>query len=283
MQQEDAARRWNATIAGGTDRSGTVVFAHGFGCDQHIWKDVAPAFAGRWRVVLFDHAGCGQADRTLYDRHRHARLDGYAEDLVSLLQALALGPVHLVAHSVSSMIGALASIRQPELFRQLVMIGPSACYLNKEGYDGGFEREAVEELLSCLEANFVGWANSFAPLATGQPIEAEVTRGFSRTLSRNDPEIASIFARTTMMSDCRAILGEVPVPVHVVQTRDDLISPEAAVRHVHENLPQSTLHRMQATGHCPHVTHPAELVALLADILGPAEASGRPEVTGTGG
>lgn len=275
-------QRWNVRIHGGPDLPETVVFAHGFGCDQTIWKDVAPAFAGRARLVLFDHAGCGQADRALFDRQRHSRLDGYAADLVTLLEALDLGPVRFVGHSVSSMIGALAAIERPGLFKQLVMIGPSACYLNQEGYAGGFDRAAIEEFLAYMEANFTGWASSFAPLATGRPIEAEVTRGFSRILSSNDPENASIFARTTMLSDYRDRLPSVPVPVDVVQTCDDLISTDTAVRFVHEALPVSRLHRMQATGHCPHVTDPDELVALLGEILPIAGLPSVPEAAGAG-
>ena len=241
------------------------VLAHGFGCDQTVWNDVAPILARVGRVIAFDLAGSGAADPAIYDRARHVRLDGYAEDVVGLLDDLALGPVVFVGHSVSGMIGALGAIARPDLFASLLMIGPSACCLNLDGHQGGFDRRGIEELLALLDSNFKGFANSFAPIATGNPDRPELVEGLARTFCRNDPEIASAFARVTFFSDCRAMLGRVCTPTVVMQYHDDPIAPEPAIRTVVDGIAGSRHLRLDAAGHCPHISHPAETArAILA-------------------
>lgn len=261
MPTTTAASRHNVRVLGSGPR--VFVLAHGFGCDQTVWKQVAPALAETARVVLFDLAGAGQADPALYDRARHATLQGYAEDVVRLLDELDLGPVDFVGHSVSGMIGAMAAIDRPDLFGSLIMVGPSACYLNLDDYRGGFDRAAVEELLELLDHNFLGFAQTFSPIATGNPDRPDLAEEFAERMCRTDPEVASAFARVTFFSDCRDILPKVPVPALVMQCQDDPIAPDEAIRHVHENLPVSRLIRLEASGHCPQISHPEEL----ADVL----------------
>ena len=244
-------------------RGTPVVLSHGYGCDQTVWKDVAPPLAQRHRVVLFDHAGCGQADPKLYDRQRHASLKGYAEDVLGLLVRLDLGPVRFVGHSVSAMIGALAALERPDLFAELVMIGPSACYLDDGDYHGGFSRDTVEDLLTLLDQNFFGWAASFAPIATGNPDRPDLASDFARRLQRNDPEIASAFARATFFSDTRAVLPQLRVPTLILQSPDDPIAPDAAVDFVHRAIPGSRRVRLASSGHCPHLSHPQAVAAAL--------------------
>lgn len=256
-----------------------LVLAHGYGCDQTVWRAVAPRLAQRYRVVLFDQAGCGQAADDLYDRQRHASLRGYVDDLLALLDRLKLGPVLFVGHSVSAMIGALAAIERPDLFDTLVMIGPSARYIDAEGYCGGFSRETVEDLLEMLDRNFSDWVEGFAPIATGNPDRPELASDFAKTLRRNDPDIASAFARATFFVDARAALPHLRVPTLILQSQDDPIAPDAAVNFVHRAIPGSRLMRMQSHGHCPHLSHP-EIVAeaILAGLATGVEGPGPPVV-----
>ncbi|WP_138464860.1 alpha/beta fold hydrolase [Poseidonocella sp. HB161398] len=246
----------------------TIVLAHGFGCDQTVWKDVAPDLAAEYTVVTFDFAGAGGADPGLYDRRRHASLDGYADDVIALFEDMDLQGAEFVGHSVSAMIGAIAALKRPGIFSSLVMIGPSACYLNtSDGYHGGFEMREVEEFLDLLDRNFAGFAATFAPIATGPANGPEVAEEFARTLCLNDAEIASAFARVTFMSDTRKLLPALRLPVHVLACSEDPIAPVPAIEFVHEAIPHCSMETLEATGHCPHITHPAEVVAALRRAL----------------
>tara|TARA_R110002020_G_scaffold176756_23_gene369325 strand:- start:10015 stop:10830 length:816 start_codon:yes stop_codon:yes gene_type:complete len=259
------ADRHNVQIRGQGDS--VVVFAHGFGCDQIVWQDVSPALEDTHRTVLFDLAGAGRADPDLYDRRRHSTLDGYAADLIDLLDELGFGQVQLVAHSVGAMIAALAAIRREDLFSSIVMIGPSACYLNHADYHGGFEREMLDELIELMDSNYIDWAKVFAPIVIGNPGSPEYTQDFIETLCRTDPKYAGAFARVTFFSDCRAVLGDVRVPTTVLECQEDPVAPPQAVGFVHDAIPDSRLIRLDATGHCPHITHPDEIVATLNRTL----------------
>lgn len=267
------AERHNVQIRG--EGPETVVFLHGFGCDQTVWKYVAPDFETGWRTMVFDLAGSGMADPSLYDSRRHSRLDGYAEDLIALLDELGLRSVHLVAHSVGTMIGALAAIRREDLFASVAMICPSACYLNLPGYRGGFEREMLDELIELLDSNFMAWTRVFAPIVIGNPDRPEHTEAFVETLCRTEPEFASAFARVTFFSDCRGVIGHLGKPTTILQCRQDPVAPEPAIRFVHEAVAGSELIPLDATGHCPHITDPAETSAALTSHLCTMPAKGR--------
>src|SRR5689334_6792364 len=236
-----------------------MLFAHGFGCDQNMWRFVAPAFADDYRIVLFDYVGSGKSDLDAYDAARYAVLDCYAQDVLDIIHALDLRDVIFVGHSVSAMVGVLAANREPDRFARLVMIGPSPRYVNDPpGYVGGFERSDIEGLLETMDKNYIGWANYLAPAimknADRPELGAELTESFCST----DPVIARRFAEATFYADNRGDLQHVRVPTLVLQCSEDIIAPNVVGEYVHHETPGSTLRVMRATGHCPHMSAPEE-------------------------
>jgi sigma-B regulation protein RsbQ len=244
-----------------------MLFAHGFGCDQNMWRFVAPAFANDYRIILFDYLGHGQSDRSAYDPDRHATLDGYASDVLAVCEALDIHHGVFVGHSVSAMIGALASIREPHRFADLVMIGPSPRYINDGGYVGGFSEHDIDELLESLESNYLGWSAQMAPLIMGRPDRHELGDELTNSFCRTDPAVASQFARATFLGDNRQDLPRVPARTLVLQCRDDIVAPDAVGAFVHAHVPNSTLVRMEATGHCPNLSAPDETIAAMQAFL----------------
>jgi sigma-B regulation protein RsbQ len=245
-----------------------VLFAHGFGCDQTMWRAVVPAFEADHRVVLFDHVGSGGSELSAYDPVKYGTLRGYATDVVEICRELGLTDVVLVGHSVSAMIGVLATTQAPELFGVLVMIGPNPRYVDDGDYVGGFSRADVVALLEALDSNHLGWSERMAPVIMGNPDRPQLAEELTTSFCRTDPDVARQFARVTFLSDSRADLASVPVPTLVLQCRDDAIAPDAVGRYVHEHVPGSTLVRLRATGHCPHLSAPAETAAAIRSFLG---------------
>jgi sigma-B regulation protein RsbQ len=268
----DVLTRNNVRVSGrGTQ---PMVFAHGFGCDQNMWRYVAPAFEDDYRVVLFDYVGSGGSDLAAYDPDRYSRLDGYADDLMDVIHALDLRDVIVVGHSVSSMVAVLAANREPERFDRLVLIGPSPRYINEApDYVGGFERADIEGLLEMMERNYIGWANFLAPAIIKNPDRPELGEELTASFCSTDPVIARRFAEATFFADNRADLGAVKVPSLILQCAEDMIAPQAVGDYVHRELPGSTLRQMAATGHCPHMSHPEETVELIREYLQPAAAA----------
>jgi sigma-B regulation protein RsbQ len=244
-----------------------MMFAHGFGCDQGMWRFVWPAFAGEHRIVLFDHVGSGGSDWSAYDRERYSTLDGYAADVLEICEALDLTDVIFVGHSVSAMIGALAAAERPDRFASLVLVGPSPRYLDDDGYVGGFSREDVEGLLESLDSNYLGWSSAMAPVIMGNPDRPELGRELTNSFCRADPEIAAHFARTTFLADNRADLERVRTPALVLQCSEDAIAPRSVGEYVHARLPDSRLVFLAATGHCPNLSAPEETVAAIRAFL----------------
>ncbi len=241
----------------------TWLFAHGFGCDQTMWRRVESLFAGR-RAVLFDYVGSGGSDYDAYRPERYSTLDGYATDLLEVVEATAAGPVTLVAHSVSAMIGVLAARRRPEWFSRLILIGPSPCYLNDgAGYSGGFERADIEGLIGMLDRNPLGWAGFLAPLVMQNATRPELTEELRTSFCAMDPQIARRFAEATFFSDNRLDLPAVKTPTLILQCSEDAIAPERVGDFVHEHISGSVLKRLKATGHCPHMSHPDETIAAI--------------------
>ena len=263
-----ARSRHNVQLSGVTDGQ-PMVFAHGFGCDQHMWRHVAPRFEDRHRVVLFDHVGAGGADPSAYDPDRHASLDGYADDVVDLLVDLDLHDVVFVGHSVSAMIGVLAANRVPERFAHLVLVGPSPRYIDDPdtGYVGGFAATDIEELLESLGSNYLGWSTAMAPAIVGNPDRPELGAELTESFCRADPEIQRRFARATFLSDNRADLASVQVPCLVLQCSQDIIAPPSVGRYVAEALPRSELVVLRATGHCPNLSAPDETTEVIESYL----------------
>ncbi len=247
-----------------------MVFAHGFGCDQNMWRFVAPRFADRYRVVLFDHIGAGGSDLAAYDPARYGSLDGYAADVVELCESLSLEDVVFVGHSVSGMIGVLAAAAAPQLFSSLILVGPSPRYIDDERYVGGFSRRDIDELLALLDSNYLGWSSALAPVIMGQPDRPELSQELEDSFCRTDPAIARSFARVTFLADNRADLARVRTPTLVLQCTDDVIAPVQVGEFVRDRMPNAQLVLLAATGHCPHLSAPQETVAAIEGFLADA-------------
>jgi sigma-B regulation protein RsbQ len=258
-------RRNNIRLAGTGDK--TMIFAHGFGCDQNMWRFVAPAFQHEYRTVLFDHVGAGGSDLSAYRPQKYASLQGYADDVIEICGELALVDTVFVGHSVSAMIGVLAAIQRPELFDSLVLIGPSPCYLNDGSYFGGFNRSDIDGLLEVLESNYLGWSRSMAPVIMANPEEPELSAELTESFCRTDPGIAKQFARVTFLSDNRQDLALLSKPALILQCSEDVIAPQSVGDFIHHNLPGSRLHRLAATGHCPHLSAPDETIQAIKSYL----------------
>jgi sigma-B regulation protein RsbQ len=259
-------RRNNVHVSGHPDGR-PMIFAHGFGCDQNMWRFVAPAFEEDHRVVLFDHVGAGESGLEAYDPVRHGTLDGYADDVVEICRELALSDAVFVGHSVSAMIGVLAAARAPETIGALVLVGPSPRYLDDDGYVGGFAQADIDELLESMSSNFLGWSSGMAPAIMGNPDRPELGEELTASFCRSDPEIAARFARVTFLSDNRGDLATVGVPTLVLQCSDDVIAPAAVGEYVHQQIPGSELVRMAATGHCPNLSAPQETIDAIRAFL----------------
>jgi sigma-B regulation protein RsbQ len=265
----DIPTRNNVHVSGNPDAQ-PMLFAHGFGCDQNMWRWVVPAFENDYRIVLFDYVGSGKSDLAAYDPERYSTLDGYAQDVLDVCEALDLKDVIFVGHSVSSMVGVLAAKREPERFAKLIMVGPSPRYINDVGYVGGFERADIEGLLDLMDRNYIGWANFLAPVIMKNDDRPELAQELQESFCSTDPKIARRFAETTFFSDNRGDLTDVPVPSLILQCAEDAIAPVEVGRYLSLTLPKSTLRMMKATGHCPQVSHPQETIEAIREYLSAA-------------
>jgi sigma-B regulation protein RsbQ len=270
MSGADVGRRNNVVVVGREDRP-VVMLAHGFGCDQNLWRLVAPALAEDFRVVLFDHVGAGRSDLSAWLPERYATLDGYADDVLQICRELDLRQVVFVGHSVSAMIGVLAAIREPGRFSKLILVGPSPRYIDDIGYRGGFSKADIDELLDSLDSNYLGWSAAMAPVIMGNPERPELAEELANSFCRTDPAIAQAFARTTFLSDNRADLAKVTVPTLILQCSRDAIAPTEVGAFVHDQIPGSALVTLAATGHCPQLSAPGATLAAIASF-----ASGPP-------
>jgi sigma-B regulation protein RsbQ len=265
----DLAKRHNVTIEGTGPL--TVLFAHGFGCDQNMWRLLAPDYARRYRTIRYDLCGSGMSDLSSYCRSRHGSLQGHADDVLDLLDAHAHGPVVFVGHSVSAMIGALAGIKAPERIAAHVMLGPSPCYINDGDYVGGFSRADIESLLETMESNYLGWSSTMAPAIMGAPGQPELGAELTNSFCRTDPDIAAHFARVTFLSDNRADLPKLAAPTLILQCSDDIIAPVAVGEYLHRALPNSVLRVIENVGHCPHLSAPHASAQAIDDFLASLE------------
>ena len=250
-----------------------LLLLHGFGTDQHAWNRLLPALTPHHRVLVLDQAGAGAFDPGAYDRTRYSTLDGYAADLVEVLEELDLRDVVLVGHSVSSMIAARVALAAPDRVHQVVMVVPSARYTDDPttGYDGGFSSDDIDELLDSLDSNYLSWTASVAPMVMGNPQRPELGEELTASFRQLHPDAARDFARATFRTDSRALLGEVTTPVLVLQSHDDVLAPDSAVREVVARLPRATLVTLDASGHCPHLSHPEVTAAALLTHLSPLD------------
>lgn len=260
-------RRNNVHVLDGGSK--TLLYAHGFGCSQNMWDRITPAFAGEYTQVLFDYVGSGQSDMNAFDPQRYSSLQGYAQDLIDVCDALSLkSDVIFIGHSVSCSIGMLAAIARPALFSKLVLLGPNPCFVNDAaGYVGGFERADLEGLLALMEQNYIGWASYLAPVVSAQEESGTVTRELSASFCSTDPVAARVFAQATFFSDNRADLPKVSQPCLVLQHRNDALAPVGVGEYVHAHLPHSTLKVLEVPGHCAHMSHPGAVIESIRDFI----------------
>ena len=254
----------------GREAGRPMIFAHGFGCDQNMWRLVTPAFADEYRIVLFDHVGAGRSDLSAFNRGKYGSLQGYAGDVLEICRELGLADAIFVGHSVSAMIGVLAAAQEPERFAELILVGPSPRYIDDDdddGYTGGFSREDIEGLLDSLDSNYLGWSSAMAPVIMGNPDRPELGAELTNSFCRTDPEIARHFARTTFLSDNRADLPQVRTRSLILQCSEDVIAPRSVGEYVHRQIAGSELVLMKATGHCPNLSAPEETIAAIQAFL----------------
>ncbi len=244
-----------------------MLFAHGFGCDQNMWRYVSPAFQDNYTTVLFDHVGAGNSDLSSYSFEKYDELEGYAQDIVEIANELNLKNVVFVGHSVSALMGLIAAKIKPDLFKSLVLVSPSPSYINQDDYVGGFSRSEIEELLESLNKNHLGWSATMAPVIMGNPDRKDLNEELTNSFCKTDPEIAKHFARTTFLSDKRDILPETNIPVAILQCSNDVIAPVEVGHYMHQQIPESKLVIMNATGHCPNLSAPEETIAAIRNFL----------------
>ncbi|MER7682896.1 alpha/beta hydrolase [Streptomyces sp. NPDC096934] len=263
----DIRRRNNVTVTGRADGP-VLLLAHGFGCDQNMWRLVLPALAEDYQVVLFDYVGSGRADSSAWDDRRYSSLKGYAEDVLEVCEELDLRDVTFVGHSVSAMVGVLAAGKAPQRFARLVMVAPSPCYIDDDGYRGGFSADDIEELLESLESNYLGWSAAMAPVIMGNEDRPELGEELTASFCATDPDMAGVFARTTFLSDSREDLKTVAVPTLVLECRQDVIAPREVGAYVHASISGSRLVTLEATGHCPQLSAPEATAGAIAGFVG---------------
>jgi sigma-B regulation protein RsbQ len=270
LSAAEILKRNNVKVTGRGDT--VMLFAHGFGCDQNMWRYLTPAFEENYRCVLFDYVGSGKSDLKAYDAERYGSLEGYAQDVIEICEALDLQDVIFVGHSVSSMVGVLAAKMRPELFAHLILIGPSASYINDEGYHGGFEREDIAGLLDLMDKNYIGWANYLAPVIMKNGDRSELSAELEASFCSTDPKIARRFAEATFYADNRNDLKHVKTPTLIIQCADDAIAPVTVGEFVNHEMENSTLEVIDASGHCPHMSHPELTIETMKAYLAPVHA-----------
>jgi sigma-B regulation protein RsbQ len=264
-----SADQLNVQVSGPADGQ-PILFVHGFGCDQHMWRLVSPAFVSDYRVVTFDLVGAGGSDPAAWDPTRYVSLDAYADDILAVIHELDLHDVVLVGHSVSAMTGLLAAVAEPDRFARLVLVGPSPCYIDDGDYRGGFTEADITELLAALDSNYLGWSAAMAPVIMANPDRPALGDELTTSFCRMDPDIARQFARVTFLSDCRDALSRVTVPTVVLQCSHDVIAPVEVGQYVADTIPGARMVMLDATGHCPHLSAADDTIAAIRDFLGSA-------------
>ncbi|MFJ2101442.1 alpha/beta fold hydrolase [Streptomyces anulatus] len=262
----DTRLRNNVTVTGHADGP-VLMLAHGFGCDQNMWRLVVPALAESYRVVLFDYVGSGRADPSAWDEQRYSSLEGYAQDVLEICEELDLRDVTFVGHSVSAMVGVLASGKAPKRISRLVMVAPSPRYIDDDGYRGGFSTEDIDELLESLESNYLGWSAAMAPVIMGNTDRPELGEELTTSFCATDPDMARVFARTTFLSDSRTDLRTVTAPTLVLECEQDVIAPREVGAYVHAVIPGSWLVTLEATGHCPQLSAPEATADAIIEFI----------------
>jgi len=261
----DVLKRNNVRIIG--EGNQTIIFAHGFGCDQNVWRHLIQAYQNRYQLVLFDFVGAGQSDLSAYNSERYQSMDGYVADVLEVIEALALKQVIFIGHSVSCMIGARAALAQPAYFSDLIFVAPSPCYFNDGDYMGGMEKEDLEALFNMMDSNYLGWSGDMAPLIMGNADRPELSGELTANFCATDPDIAREFARVTFYTDCRTDLKSLTVPSLTLQCAEDILAPIVVGQYINQHTPGNTLVLLEATGHCPHLSAPAKTIEAIDGYL----------------
>ncbi|WP_345948215.1 alpha/beta hydrolase [Mucilaginibacter sp. PAMB04274] len=261
----EVLKRNNVRVIGQGEK--VIIFAHGFGCDQNVWRHLINAYQDKLRLILFDYVGAGESDLNAYDSTRYSTLDGYALDVVEILEALQIDEAIFVGHSVSSMVGVRAAISRPQLFTKLVFVSPSPCYFNDGDYIGGLEKEDLDALFEMMESNYLGWSSAMAPLIMGNAERPELGDELTANFCATDPDIAREFARVTFLSDNRADLAKLNVPNLTLQCKDDILAPLEVGYYMQKHAPQNTLVILEAAGHCPHLSAPEQTIQAIREFI----------------
>lgn len=258
-------KRNNVVVDGNGDTA--MMFAHGFGCDQNMWRYIYPAFQNNHKTVLFDHVGAGNSDLSAYSFQKYDKLEGYAEDIVEIANELNIRKGIFVGHSVSGIMGIMAAAMAPDIFKTLILVSPSPSYINQHEYTGGFSKAEIDELLESMNNNHLGWSMAMAPVIMGNPDRKELQDELANSFCKTDPDIAKHFARTTFLTDKRDILPQTNVPILILQCSNDLIAPVEVGQYMHQHTPDSKLVIMKATGHCPNLSAPEETILAMNNYL----------------
>jgi sigma-B regulation protein RsbQ len=258
-------KRNNVVVGGNGDTA--MMFAHGFGCDQNMWRYIYPAFQNNYKTVLFDHVGAGNSDLSAYSFQKYDKLEGYAEDIVEIVNELNIREGIFVGHSVSGIMGIMAAAMAPDIFKTLILVSPSPSYINQDDYTGGFSKAEIDELLESMNNNHLGWSMAMAPVIMGNPDRKELQDELANSFCKTDPDIAKHFARTTFLTDKRDILSQTNVPILILQCSNDLIAPVEVGQYMHQHTPDSKLVIMKATGHCPNLSAPEETILAMNNYL----------------
>ena len=261
----NAVKRNNVKVIGKGEKP--MLFAHGYGCDQNMWRYITPAFVNDYKIILFDHIGFGNSDAATYSKERYDTLQGYAADVLEICQELELQDVIFVGHSVSAMIGVLAAVQEPERFSKLILISPSPSFINDGEYVGGFTRESIEGLLQSLDSDYLGWANTMAPVIMGNEDRPELGQELAGSFCRSNLEVATDFAHVTFLSDNRQDLPHVKTETLILQCSEDAIAPLTVGEYVHKHISGSTMVVLDATGHCPNLSAPATTIKAIKSFL----------------
>lgn len=258
-------KKYNIHVSGQGEQP--MLFVHGYGCDQSMWRFLNPAFELRYKIILMDLVGMGDSDSSSYDFKKYSSLTGYSDDILEICDSLQLKDVILVGHSVGATIGMLASIKKPDIFSDLVLIGPSSCYFNDGDYVGGFNRSDLVALLENADTDYLGWARSMAPAIMGRPDRPELGAELTNSFCKSNPEVARHFARVVFLSDNRADVACVKTPSLILQSSQDIVAPETAGHFVHQSIKNSDFVQLEAIGHCPHISEPEETIQAISYYL----------------
>ena len=257
--------RNNITIHGTGSKS--MFLVHGYGCDQNMWRFITPQFKEDYRIILIDLVGSGKSDENAYDFDKYSSLEGYADDIIEICDALNLKDVCFVGHSVSAIIGLLAAVKRPALFKKLIMIGPSPRYINDAVYFGGFSQNDIDDLMETLDSNYLGWSSAMAPVIMGNSDRPELAAELEESFCQNNPEIAKHFAKVTFQGDNRSDLNKLTTDTLIIQSMEDAIASVKVGQYVHENIANSALVIIETTGHCPHLSFPNQTIEAMRKYL----------------